>query len=97
MIVKVLTLEFLFLIRLRFPSKKSIAEIICKRYGSDKVKQLQRFEKLDYKVCKNQGDLEFLKLCQENGLTPKLLNFKTNLPTPIFVVQIHIISVSLCY
>ena len=53
-----------------------MAEIICKRYGSDTVKQLWKFEKLDYKVRKNQGDLEFLKLCQENGLTPKFLNFK---------------------
>ena len=76
MIVKVLTLVFLFLIRLRSPSRKSIAEIICKRYGSDTVKQLWKFEKLDYKVHKNQCDLEFLKLCQENGLTPKVLNFK---------------------
>ena len=66
----------MFLIRLRFPSRKSIAEIIRKRYGSDTVKQLRKFEKLDYKVRKNQGDLEFLKLCQENGLTPKFLNFK---------------------
>ena len=76
MIVKVLTLVFLFLIRFRSPSRKSIAEIIHKRYGSDTVKQLRKFEKLDYKVHKNQGDLEFLKLCQENGLTPKVLNFK---------------------
>ena len=76
MIVKVLTLVLLLLIRLRFPSKKSIAEIIRKCYGSDPVKQLRRFEKLDYKVRKNQSDLEFLKLCQENGLTPKFLNFK---------------------
>ena len=74
--VKVLTLVFLFLIRLRFPSRKSIAEIIRKRYGSDTVKQLRKVEKLDYKVRKNQGDLEFLKLCQKNGLTPKFLNFK---------------------
>ena len=76
MIIKVLTLVFLFLIRLRFASRKSIAEIICKRYGSDAVKQRRKFAKLDYKVRKNQGDLEFLKLCQENGLTPKSLNFK---------------------
>ena len=68
MIVKVLTLVFLFLIRLRFPWRKSIAEIIRKRYGSDTVKQLRKFEKLDYKVRKNQGDLELLKLCQENSL-----------------------------
>ena len=76
MIVKVLTLVFLFLIRLRFPSRKFIAEIIRKRYGRDTVKQLRKFEKLDCKVRKSRGDLEFLKLCQDNGLTPKFLNFK---------------------
>ena len=76
MIVKVLTLVFLFLIRLRFPSKKSITEIMHKRYGSNTVKQLRIFEKFDYKVRKNQGDLKFLKLCQENGLTAKFLNLK---------------------
>ena len=76
MIVKVLTLVFLFLIGLRFPLRKSIAEIIRKCYGSDAVKQPRKFEKLGYKVRKNQGDLEFLKFCQENSLTPKFLNFK---------------------
>ena len=60
--MKVLTFVFLFLIRLRFTSRKSIAEIIRKSYGSDTVKQLQKFEKLNYKVRKNQGDFEFLKL-----------------------------------
>ena len=60
--MKVLTFVFLFLIRLRFTSRKSIAEIIRKSYGSDTVKQPQKFEKLNYKVRKNQGDLEFLKL-----------------------------------
>ena len=40
------------------------------------MKQLRKFEKLDYKVRKSQGDLEFLKLCQEIVLTPKFLNFK---------------------
>ena len=59
-----------------FPKNDNTILIICKCYGSDTVKQLRKLEKLDYKVCKNQGDLEFLKLCQENGLTPKFLNFK---------------------
>ena len=61
-----------FFIRLRFPSKKSIAEY----YGSDIVEQLQKLEKLVYNVRKNQGDLELLKLCQENDLTLKCLSFK---------------------
>ena len=72
----VMNLVFLFLIRLRFPSRKSMAESIRKRYGSDTVKQLRKFEKLDYKVRKNKCNLDFLKLCQENSLTPKFLNFK---------------------
>ena len=66
----------MFLIQIRFPSRKSIAEIIRKRYGSDTVKQLRKVEKLDYKVFKNRSDLEFSKFCQENGLTRKFLNFK---------------------
>ena len=70
MFMEVLRLAFLLLIRLRFLLKKSIVEVIRKRYGSDTVKQLS------YKVRKNQGDLEFLKLCQKNGLTPKFQNFK---------------------
>ena len=61
-----------FLIQLRFSSRK----IIHKCYGSDTVKKLRKFKKLDYKVHKNQGDLEFLKLCQENGLTPMFLNLR---------------------
>ena len=56
--------------------RKSIAEIIRKCYGSDTAKQLRKFEKLDYKVRKNQSDLEFLKICQDNSLTPKFWNVK---------------------
>ena len=77
MIVKVLTLVFLFLIRLRFPSKKSIAEIIRKRYGSDTVKQLRRFEKLDYKVRKNQGDLRVFKTLSRERFNTKVFEFQT--------------------
>ena len=74
--MNVLTLVFSFLIRLRFSSKKFIAEIISKRYGSDTVKRLRLFEKFDYKIRKNDGDLEFLNFFQENDLTPKIVNFK---------------------
>ena len=55
-----INVAILFLIRLRFPSKKSTAEIIRKDYGRDTVKSVRKFEKLDYKVRKNQGDLQFL-------------------------------------
>ena len=49
---KALTLVFLSLIRLRFPSMKSIREINRNRYGTDTVKQLPKFEKRDEKIRK---------------------------------------------
>ena len=62
--------------RLRFPSEKSVAEVIRKRYIDNIVKQNRKFEKLDYKIRKNEADLEFLTSCQHNQLTPKFLIFK---------------------
>ena len=76
MIVRVLALIFLFLLKLRFPANKSVAKIIRKRYGSDAVKWLRKFEKLDFKIRKNEVDLQFLQSCHQEGLTHKFLNFK---------------------
>ena len=74
--LRVLSLVFLFIIRLRFPSNKSIANIFRKRYNNNIVKELRKFEKLDYKIRKNETDLEFLNSCIENDVTPKFLSFK---------------------
>ena len=62
----VLALVFLFLLKLRFPANKSVAEIICKRYGTDAVKWLRKFEKLDFKNQKNEADLQFLQSCHQD-------------------------------
>ena len=37
---------------------------------------INKFEKLDFKIRKNEADLEFLQMCHQDGLTPKFLNFK---------------------
>ena len=76
MIVRVLSLVFLFIVHLKFPSQKSVAEVIRKRCNDNIVKQICKFEKLDYKIRKNEADLEFLTSCQHNQLTPKFLIFK---------------------
>ena len=47
MIIRVLSLVFLFIVRLRFPSDKSIANVIRSRYNDEIVKQIRRFEKLE--------------------------------------------------
>ena len=76
MIIRVLSLVFLFIVRLRFPSVKSIASVIRSRYNGEIVKQIRKFEKLDFKIRKNEGDSDFLQSCQQNILIPKFLNFK---------------------
>ena len=76
MIVRVLVLVFLFLLKLRFPANKSVAEIIRKRYSTDAVKWSRNFEKLDFDIRKNEPNLQFLQSCHQQGLTPKFLNFK---------------------
>ena len=48
MIIRVLILVFLFLLKIRFATNKSVAEIIRKIYGSVAVKWLRKFEKLDF-------------------------------------------------
>ena len=73
--MRVAALVFLFLIRLRFPHSKSVAEVIRKRYGQNTVKKLRKLEKVDYRLQKAQIDLEFLVNCTNNSVVPKFLNF----------------------
>ena len=46
---KVFTLVCLFIIRLRFPPSKSIADVVRKRYGDATLKDIRRFEKIDFR------------------------------------------------
>ena len=62
--------------RLKFPSDKSIANVIRSRHNHEIVKQIRRFGKLDFKIQKNEADFDFLQSCQQNNLIPKFLNFK---------------------
>ena len=66
----------MFLLKHRFPANKSVAEVNHKKYGSEAVKRLRKFEKLDFKIRQNEADLQFSKSCHQEGLTPKFLNLK---------------------
>ena len=57
--------------RLRFISDKLIANVIGSRYIDKIVKQIRRFEKLDFKIRKNETDLDFLQSCQQNNVITK--------------------------
>ena len=57
-------LEYTFLIMNRFVS-----------YGHGRLKLLQNFEKLDYKIRKVELDICFLRKCDSKDVVPDLLNF----------------------
>ena len=59
---------FIFLTRLDFPSKLSIAEVLRKRYGDRILKLVRKFEKTDIKHEKAQLDLQFLKICEDHNI-----------------------------
>ena len=81
----VIWLVFIFLTRLRFPSRLSIAEFLRKRYGDQTLKVVRKFEKTDIKHKKALLDLQFLKICEDHNFISKFLPLKvasSNLRSP---------------
>ena len=58
----------MFLTRLRFPSKLSIAEVLRKRYGDRFLKLVRKFEKADIKNKKALLHIQFLKICEDHNV-----------------------------
>ena len=50
--------------------------------------RIRKFEKLDYRLCKAELDLEFLLRCREPNVIPNFLNFR---------VGSHYLKASLTY
>ena len=71
-----LTLVLLFIIRIRFPSNRSIAQIITSRYGQQTLQLIRRFESADLKYKKCELDINFLTGCVEHELLPTFVRFK---------------------
>ena len=75
MFIRVATLVFLFLARFRFPKTESMASVIRRRYGVKLLKEVRKFESLDYKPRKVQLDLDFLCKCNDNDVKTNFLIF----------------------
>ena len=73
-------LVLLFLIRLRFPRGKSIAEIITRRYGQPALTVFRNTENHCFKTKKLECDLNFLSTCKEYNIIPKFIRFKVYNP-----------------
>ena len=52
--------------KLRFPANNSV----------DVVKRLRKIQRLDFKIWKNEADLEFLRMCDRDRLTSEFFDFK---------------------
>ena len=76
MLAQVFSYVLLFIIKCRFPSHKSFAEIIRHHYNGKVLSKVRKLEKLDFKLRKCKLDIEFLETCLKTGLIPKFLNFK---------------------
>ena len=57
--MRLATMVFLFLMRLRFPNSKSILSIIKKRYGRETLKLIRNVENVDFKFKKPTLNLDF--------------------------------------
>ena len=77
MTFKVFTLVCLFIIRLRFPPNKSVADIIRTRYGDATLRNIRKFEKLDFKKRKALLDINYLETCKDANVIPRFLQFRT--------------------
>ena len=74
--MKVFGLVFLFIIHLRFPGSQSIADVIKKMYGDKALKNVRKFERLDFQVWKCQLDIEILNKCHKYNVIPNFLPFR---------------------
>ena len=74
--ISVICWTVLFIIRCRFPTTKSIADVIIQRCGRSVLHTYRVFERTEFKFQKCQADLNFLQMCNENNLIPKFLYFK---------------------
>ena len=70
-----MTLVFMFFVRLRFPSRLSLFQVIRNRYGDNIVKLVRKFEKVDFKHSKAALDLNFLQTFRSFNVVQKFFQF----------------------
>ena len=76
MFIQVAVIVFLCLARVRFPKPKSIAELIRSRSSENTAKRILKLEKLDYRLRKEELDLQCLCKSDNSNVIPNFLNFR---------------------
>ena len=66
----------MFLVRLRFPSRLSLLQVIRNRYRSTVVNLVRKFEKFEFKHRKAALVLSSLQACEGLNVVPKFVQFR---------------------
>ena len=75
---RIIALAILFIFRWRFPTNRSIADVIRNTYGDPTLKCMRKREKLDYKKRKLELDVNYLETCSHADIVPKFCQFRTS-------------------
>ena len=75
MFLRTLALFFVFLVRLKFPRRLPLLQVIRNQYGGTIVKLVRKFEKIDFQHRKAALDVNFLQTCQSFNVLPEFLQF----------------------
>ena len=68
----------------------SVSQIIRRWYGDKIIKRLRKFEKIDYRLRKDEVDLEFVIKCTDNNVIPKFSDFcLANRSLRFFITYAH--------
>ena len=73
---RIISLIFLFILKLRFPRNKPLSETIIERYGRSTLQLFRKYESRCFKLKKSEADREFLVLCKSYNVVPKFMKFK---------------------
>lgn len=82
MFLQVISIVFLFMIRLPFPSHLSKIQVIPHGCGNEVVTLMLKFERLDFIYWKVLPDLDFVGNCIRNGFVPNIVQFGVSIPRP---------------
>ena len=74
--LRIATLLFLFIARIKFPASDLPTGVLRKRYGRDL--EVRTLEKIDFKLKKAILDLDVLISCRKNSVFSKFLQFKVS-------------------
>ena len=76
MFLRIASLVFLVIIRLRSLASDSIILTLRSWHDNRVIKLVRELEKLDYNIRKCKLDLKFLNLFIENNVIPKFIQFR---------------------